>query len=85
MDDLSITDARRHFSEVINRVADEKERVVITRRGKAIAAIVPIEDAELLRDLEDRIDLADAEIALAEAREFGTIPWETVKAELGLS
>jgi prevent-host-death family protein len=82
---LSITKARQHFSGLINRASTEKERVILTRRGKAIAAIVPIEDVELLRDLEDRIDLADAEIALAEAREFGTIPWETVKAELGLS
>lgn len=85
METLSSAQAREHFSAAITRAAHDKERVILTRRGKAIAAIVPIEDLEWLRELEDRIDLADAEAALAEAREFGTIPWETVKAELGLS
>jgi prevent-host-death family protein len=85
LNEMSITKARKHFSDLISRASNEKERVILTRRGAAIAAIVRIEDVELLRDLEDRVDLADAEIALAEAREFGTIPWETVKAELGLS
>jgi hypothetical protein len=34
---------------------------------------------------EERQDLLDAEEALQEAREKGTIPWETIKKELNLS
>jgi peroxiredoxin len=34
--------------------------------------------------LEDAVDGLYAQLALAEAKEKGTIPWEQVKAELGL-
>ncbi len=41
---ISTKEARNQFSTVINQAAFGKERIVLTRRGKAIAAIVPIED-----------------------------------------
>jgi prevent-host-death family protein len=41
---------------MVNRAAYGKERVVVKRRGKALAAIVPIEDIEALEELEDEID-----------------------------
>jgi prevent-host-death family protein len=69
---------------VINRAAFGKERIVLTRRGKEIAAVVPIEDVKLLEELEDRIDLEEARAALAEAKSKGTIPWEKIKTDLGL-
>jgi hypothetical protein len=46
--------------------------------------MVPIEDLELLEELEDRIDVIEGLQALAEAQEQGTRQWEEVKAELGL-
>jgi prevent-host-death family protein len=72
------------LSTVINRAAFGKERVVLTRRGKEVAAVVPIEDVKLLEKLEDRIDLEEARAALAETKSKGTIPWEKIKADLGL-
>jgi prevent-host-death family protein len=59
----------------LNRVRYQGERVVVERRGKGVAALVPVEDLELLQALEDRIDLAAARKAL---REPGRIPWEKV-------
>ena len=76
--------ARDEFSDLVNRAAYGKERVVLTRRGKALAAVVPLEDVELLERLEDRIDLDAARAALAEARDDGTVSWEEIKAEIGL-
>ena len=76
--------AREKFSELLSRVGYAKERVAVTRRGKTIAAIVPIEDMELLEKLEDRIDLEDARKALTEARKKGTISLAKLKKELGL-
>ncbi len=76
--------ARDEFSDLVNRVAYGKERVVLTRRGKPLAAVVPLEDVELLERLEDRIDLDEARAALAEARDGGTVSWEEIKAEIGL-
>ena len=83
-DTLNSTNARENLSEVLNRVAYAKDRVRITRRGKAIAAVVPIEDLELIERLEDQIEIREAEKALADARKHGTIPWEEAKKELEL-
>ena len=60
------------------------ERVVLRRGRKAVAAVVPIEDLKRLQKLEDEEDLRDVRAALKEAKRKGTIPWEKVKAELGL-
>ena len=84
MDSVNTTEARENFAEVINRVAYAKDRVRITRRGKQVAAMVPIEDLELIERLEDEIDTREAKKALADAHKHGTIPWEEAKKELGL-
>ena len=76
--------ARNEFSTVINRAAFGKERVILARRGRAIAAVVPMEDVELLRALEDRADLADAIAAEREALEKGTTPLADLKRDLAL-
>jgi len=77
--------ARQHFSELINRVAYGKDRIVLTRRRRPLAAVVPIEDVALLEALEDRGDLKAARAALREVRRKGTIPWTQLKKELGLN
>jgi prevent-host-death family protein len=81
---ISAARARQEFSELVSRAAFAKERHVVTRRGKAVAAIVPIEDLQLLEELEDRIDVIEGLQALAEAQELGTKRWEDMKADLGI-
>jgi prevent-host-death family protein len=81
---VSTVKAREQLSTVINRAAFGKERVVLTRRGKEIVAVVPIEDLRFLEELENRIDLDEARAALTEAKRKGTISWERIKADLGL-
>jgi prevent-host-death family protein len=76
--------ARRNFSELINRVAYGKDRVVLTRRNRPLAAVVSIEDLALLEEFEDREDLKAARKALREAKIKGTTPWSQIKKELGL-
>ena len=56
--------------------------MVIERHGHERVAMVPIEDVETLERLEDEADIAAAEAALAESDK--RIPWEQVKADLGL-
>ncbi|HEY7712919.1 MAG TPA: type II toxin-antitoxin system Phd/YefM family antitoxin [Candidatus Binatia bacterium] len=84
MKQVSTVEARAQFSEIINRAAFGKERVTLTRRGKEIVAVVPIEDMKLLEALEDKIDLEEARAALTEAKKKGTVSWDKVKAELGI-
>lgn len=78
---LSASQVREHFSDTLNRVAYRGERIVLRRRGKDLAAVVPIEDFALLEELENRLDLAAAHKAL---KDKGTIPWSKLKADLGL-
>ncbi len=86
MPELAIHQVRRNFSDAINRVAYAKERLVLTRRGKGVVAIVPIEDLELVEAVEDRLDVRLTRKALADARRKGEkpIPIERLKKELGL-
>jgi len=81
---ITTVKARDQFADVVNRAAYGKERVVLTRRGKGLAAVVPIEDVETLEILEDRIDLEDARRALRESGRKGTGSWEKIKRDLGL-
>jgi prevent-host-death family protein len=81
MSKITAVDARQQFADIINRSTYAKERIVITRRGKDLVAVVPIEDLKLLEEIEDHVDLEAARKAL---KESGSIPWEKVKAELGL-
>jgi prevent-host-death family protein len=76
--------ARKNFSDLINRVAYGKDRVVLTRRNKPLVAVVPIEDIALIEEIEDCEDLKAARVALREAKRKGTIPWARIKKELGL-
>jgi prevent-host-death family protein len=82
MSEVSTAEARERLAELINRAAFGGERVTLTRRGKAPAAIVPIEDVALLEELELQVDLAEARESLAEARAIGTISSAELKAEL---
>ena len=85
MDCFTIEEARDRLDDLIERAASTGERIILTRDGREVAAIVHAEDARWLQELEDREDNAAADAALAEAAEKGTIPWETLKAELNLA
>ncbi len=80
---LTVSKARETFSDMVNRAAYAKERVVVARRGKVVAAVVPVEDLELLQELEERIDLVEARASLVEAKKKGTKSLRTLKKELG--
>ncbi len=40
---IPVTEARSQFSELVNRVGFGKERIVLTRHGKPLVALVPAE------------------------------------------
>ncbi|OFV90440.1 MAG: hypothetical protein A3H28_10050 [Acidobacteria bacterium RIFCSPLOWO2_02_FULL_61_28] len=69
----------------LDRVASKRERVIVRRNGRNVAAIVPMEDLAALEELEDRRDLRAAKKALADAKKKGEkpIPWAKAKKELG--
>jgi len=70
--------------DVLDRVMQDKDRAIVTRRGEQVAAVVPLEDHEILEQLDDLLERAEIEAARKEAQEEGTVPWEEIKKELGL-
>jgi len=79
---VSTAEARKRFADIVNQVAYGKEHVVLTRRGQGIAALVSMEELELLQQIEDFIDIEDAKKALAEPGE--NIPAQELWKQLGL-
>lgn len=79
---MTTVEARENFSELLNKAAYGKERVVLSRRGKGIVAVIPLEDLKLLEEIEDMVDLADAKKALKEVKKSGTISLEEFKKKL---
>lgn len=61
---IPLVSLRKSLGDVISRVGFGHERTTISKNGKDIAAIIPIEDLELLNQLETQADL----VALREAR-----------------
>ena len=45
---LGVGDAKRRFSEIMSRVAYKKERFLVQRRGRPMAALVSAEDLDRL-------------------------------------
>jgi antitoxin Phd len=72
-------------SPAVEKAIELARRGVITHltiHGERVAAIVPESVIEALRAAEDAEDIAEADAAMDEPGE--SIPWEQVKAELGL-
>ncbi|HEV2641068.1 MAG TPA: type II toxin-antitoxin system prevent-host-death family antitoxin, partial [Candidatus Elarobacter sp.] len=74
---------REEFSDTIDRVAFQGERVIIQRHGKDEAALISIADLALLEALEDQADVAAARAALAESPKRRD--YAAVRKELGLT
>lgn len=79
---ITTADARKNFADIVNTVAYGKEPIVLTRRGQEIAALISIEELQLLRKIEDHIDIEDAKKALKEPGE--NISADEFWKELGL-
>ncbi len=83
---LSVTDARARLAEVVDDARVRHEPVFLTRHGRRVAAVIDAEDLDrLIEAAEDLADIEAAEAARAEIEEQGTLPWEQVKADLGLA
>jgi prevent-host-death family protein len=50
--EVPVTQARAEFADLVNRVVYGGERIVVTRHGRAIVALVPAADLERLEQLD---------------------------------
>ena len=85
MTDMSVSAARSRLADVINDARVHHAPVFLTRRGRRVAAVIDAEDLDrLLGAAEDLADIEAARAARAEVSAQGSIPWDRVKADLGL-
>ncbi|MGY1640864.1 type II toxin-antitoxin system Phd/YefM family antitoxin [Geodermatophilus sp. SYSU D00703] len=84
----SVSEARKDLAAVVDQARATQRPVYLSRRGRRVAAVIAVEDLERLQALaEDMSDLLDAKAACAELRETAAepVPWEQVKADLGMA
>jgi antitoxin YefM len=62
----SLREVRDHFSEVVDRVEHEHDRVTVTRNGRPAAVILSPDD---LAQLEETLEILGDPEALADIRE----------------
>jgi len=87
---IAVGKAREHFGDTLDRVTSKGDRVILQRRGKDVAVLVSIEEMrrleEILEELQDQLDAAEAVRIIAEMEAKGEkpIPYEKIRKELGL-
>jgi len=83
MGDVAVSDARGRLAEIIDEARRSREPVYVTRRGRRVAVIV---DADLYDQLiEEAEDALDRRELVAARDEDDYVPWDEVKADLGLA
>ena len=68
---ISTRQLRQQLADMLNRASYAKDRIVVERNGRPVAAIVPLADLEALEALEDAADARAADEAKAEG---GAVP-----------
>ena len=86
MSEITLSDARARLADVVDTARVGHEPVYLTRRGQRVAAVIDADDLDrLIAAAEDLGDLEAAQAARAEITAGEpAIPWEEVKADLGL-
>ena len=57
---VNVAEAKKHFSELLGKVAYGKEEIVITKRGRPMARLIPAEHSERhLGDVKGWLDEND--------------------------
>lgn len=84
---FGVSEARRQLSWIVERARTDHEPIYLERHGRRIAAVIDADDLDALIAMsEDMADIRAAQEARDEMRATGAelIPWEQVKADLGL-
>ena len=83
---MTVRELRSDLAGVLDDVADRREHVVVTRRGRPAAALIPVDEYAALEEtaelLSDPAALAAIEEGLGELERGETVPLEALRAEL---
>ena len=82
---VPVREFRRHLAELLDEVADRREHVTVTRRGRPAAVLVPVDEYAALEEtaeiLSDEESLAAIRRGLDELAAGEVIPLDEVRAE----
>ncbi|MGH8777397.1 MAG: type II toxin-antitoxin system Phd/YefM family antitoxin [Jiangellaceae bacterium] len=82
MTDIAVSEAREHLADLIDSTRRSGQPVYVTRHGHRVAVILDPEIYDRLVDqAEDALDRAELRAA-RDDDDF--VPWDEVKADLGL-
>lgn len=86
MNEITVSAARARLADVVDAARVGHDPVYLTRRGQRVAAVIDADDLDrLIAAAEDLADIEAARSARQEITEGAPpIPWEQVKADLGL-
>ena len=80
---FTLTEAKSRFSEIINRIIYRKEKIVVTKNGKKVAMVIPVDESVnigaegliqakgALAELDDSVDEMVQSIYNARKKEKG--------------
>lgn len=87
MSDISVSDARARLADVVDAARVRHDPIYLTRRGRRVAAVIDADDLDrLIAAAEAFSDIESAQAARTEiAGGDPAIPWDQVKADLGLA
>ncbi|KOV23004.1 type II toxin-antitoxin system Phd/YefM family antitoxin [Streptomyces caelestis] len=76
--EIPVTQARAELADLINRVVYGGERVVVTRHGKPLVALVSADDLRRLEELGEAREPAEEQVisTVAGVREVASAPRE---------
>jgi prevent-host-death family protein len=80
-DELDLAAFRDRLAEAVADVQDDGRRLYLTEDGRRVAAVVPVDEAEWLDQLEDRYFARRAEEILAAQGDRPLITLEQLKRE----
>ncbi len=82
MSEVAVSEARNRLAEVIEECRRSGEPISVTRRGQRVAVIIDSAAFDRLVDAADEVD--DRRELEASREEDDYVPWDEVKAMLGL-
>lgn len=82
---IDASEARKQMAQVLGRVSFGREHIAVDKHGKTAAVMVPLDDYEHYRQLEDYLDGFEGAKALAEYRKSGEfVSSDDVLKKLGI-
>ena len=82
MTELAVSEARSRLAETIDEARRSGEPVTMTKYGRRVAVILSVEAFDRLVDIADDTD--DRRELAAARHDDDYVPWDEVKAELGM-